>query len=367
MRTKFFTAALCVLLFTSCTHTPDSIKSNKHKADIPDGKDKAVSVSADGVWADINSAYDKKYTKFTLPDIAEVDTSVPEEICTFELEYINKNADENAFKEMLENAEKSIGVSLETEPEAASKNITHDDKNTRIKIRGYSAPYCHFAYNTTDNFDNMQDLKFFDVSENKSTETKEAVDTAADFDNKIYSALGDELTAKPCDVFTFKSQNKKYSDIYFQKFYKGMGIQNVIAGSPDGDYNEDGNSVLALMLNDRATVDENNNIYYFSGPDAFTVKNEKKLDNVISFKSACDILENNLADNMNLEFKDIKLWYEPRGKYLSSEDTDPPENIKCTPKWYFISENTIDGYLHTIEYITVDCQNGDIHVLVNGG
>lgn len=49
-------------------------------------------------------------------------------------------------------------------------------------------------------------------------------------------------------------------------------------------------------------------------------------------KAACDILEENLSDNIHFDFKDIKFRYEPHGRNLIAGDTEPRTNIVCTSK-----------------------------------
>ena len=94
----------------------------------------------------------------------------------------------------------------------------------------------------------------------------------------------------------------------------------------------------------------------------------------IAFKSTCDILESELAENTNFEFDDVKLWYEPRGAIIDLSDSsvstydahDGNKTIKCTPKWYFISDESSEAELHMINYITVDCVTGEIEVFFPG-
>ena len=67
-----------------------------------------------------------------------------------------------------------------------------------------------------------------------------------------------------------------------------------------------------------------------------------------------------------MEFDDVKLWYEPRGTILdaTSEDGfDGTKTIKCTPKWYFISDEE-NGDFHGISYVTVDCVTGEVEVVL---
>ncbi|MEO3155932.1 hypothetical protein ABHC51_11215 [Ruminococcus bicirculans (ex Wegman et al. 2014)] len=88
----------------------------------------------------------------------------------------------------------------------------------------------------------------------------------------------------------------------------------------------------------------------------------EKIDKMLSFKGACDLLEENLADKIDIQFDDVKLMYEPRGE--STEVGESADNICCTPKWYFIIDDKQPTGLHAINYVTVDCVTGEIYVLI---
>ncbi len=76
-------------------------------------------------------------------------------------------------------------------------------------------------------------------------------------------------------------------------------------------------------------------------------------------------MESELAENTNFKFDDVKLWYEPRSSIGVLEEAN--KNIKCTPKWFFISDNEEDsGLHHAINYVTVDCVTGEIEVFFPG-
>ena len=85
---------------------------------------------------------------------------------------------------------------------------------------------------------------------------------------------------------------------------------------------------------------------------------------MISFKGACDLLEENLADKIDIQFDDIVLMYEPRGTSVDMDELNEAENIICTPKWYFIIDDKQPTGLHAINYVTVDCVTGEIYVLI---
>lgn len=342
MTKKLIIASLCVFL-TSCANT-DGVSSNKHKADIPSGTGSGA------------------YSKFTLPDMENIPTV--DELYTFELEYINKNSDENTYRELLQDLETAAGTELGGEPEITKSGITHDGNGIRIRIRGFSAPYCHFHYSAPADLNSKQDIKYVQLADDNSEDIKNCVKSAGDLERNVYSALGDGLTSKPSEAYTFNIDGKKFTEVFFQKYYKGVGIQALTAHSPDPDHNQEGNSVLALYFSYNALMDENNQVYSFSGPDSFIVTNAKKLEDTISFQTACEILEENLSDNIHFDFKDVRLWYEPHGMEPSASDTASLQNIICTPKWYFIVDNIIENDYHSIDYVTVDCQNGEIHVLI---
>ena len=112
------------------------------------------------------------------------------------------------------------------------------------------------------------------------------------------------------------------------------------------------------------------NLNYYVSCDNYTPVKEEPIEKIISFKGACDILEEELASNVSMEFDDVKLWYEPRGTILdaTTEDgLDGSKTTRCTPKWFFISDNEEDsGLHHAINYVTVDCVTGEIEVFFPG-
>lgn len=101
---------------------------------------------------------------------------------------------------------------------------------------------------------------------------------------------------------------------------------------------------------------------YYIGCNAFKVAKAEKIDKMLSFKGACDLLEENLADKIDIQFDDVKLMYEPRGE--STEVGESADNICCTPKWFFIIDDKQPTGLHAINYVTVDCVTGEIYVLI---
>ena len=116
--------------------------------------------------------------------------------------------------------------------------------------------------------------------------------------------------------------------------------------------------------------DINLKLYLYYSCNNYIPLKDEPIDKIISFKGACDILEEELASNVSMEFDDVKLWYEPRGTILdaTSEDGfDGSKTTRCTPKWFFISDNDDDSNLHhAINYVTVDCVTGEIEVFFPG-
>ena len=80
------------------------------------------------------------------------------------------------------------------------------------------------------------------------------------------------------------------------------------------------------------------------------------MEKIISFKGACDLLEENLGDAAHYNFEKVVLMYEPRAD--CSAGVDLP-NIKCRPKWYFMTFSE-DFFFNGMNCFTVDCMTGTI-------
>jgi hypothetical protein len=126
----------------------------------------------------------------------------------------------------------------------------------------------------------------------------------------------------------------------------------------------DGNTLMSAAMQTYIDFDSDFNPEYYIGCDAFKIEKAESVDKMISFKGACDILEEQLADNISLEFDDVELMYEPRGTETGSGESAAATNIVCTPKWYFIIDDKQPNGLHAINYVTVDCITGEIYVLI---
>lgn len=174
--------------------------------------------------------------------------------------------------------------------------------------------------------------------------------------------LGEELDNVVSDGYIITTDSGVGYEIEIQKAYKGIGIQNVFSTNADDTLFVKGNALMTYSMQTYTDLDANFDPEYYIGCNAFKVAKAEKIDKMLSFKGACDLLEENLADKIDIQFDDVKLMYEPRGE--STEVGESADNICCTPKWYFIIDDKQPTGLHAINYVTVDCVTGEIYVLI---
>ena len=186
--------------------------------------------------------------------------------------------------------------------------------------------------------------------------------------NDICSCFGGVFSHSLIDLYIRDYKGKTFYELSLQPIYKNIGIQ-CINSTYNNDYEND-DVILADAFDIRFLYDTNLKLYLYYGCNNYIPVKDEPIDKIISFKGACDILEEELASNVSMEFDDVKLWYEPRGTILdaTSEDGfDGSKTTRCTPKWYFISDNDDDSNLyHAINYVTVDCVTGEVEVFFPG-
>lgn len=198
--------------------------------------------------------------------------------------------------------------------------------------------------------------------ENADSGLLSAADKAKTLADTFSDVLGEELDNVVSDGYIITTDSGVGYEIEIQKAYKGIGIQNVFSTNADDTLFVKGNALMTYSMQTYTDLDANFGPEYYIGCNALKVAKTEKIDKMLSFKGACDLLEENLADKIDIQFDDVKLMYEPRGE--STEVGESADNIRCTPKWYFIIDDKQPTGLHAINYVTVDCVTGEIYVLI---
>lgn len=372
-KTLLATCALSLLLSTSCAETPDSVKSNTHSLNTDT---EASYVSPEQIYNGVDSAYETDYTKFKLPEKDCVNTEIPDGIYNLELSYANSDMDYDVMTSAVEKLNVALSMSIDGTVSVSDGFATLENGGEKIKIEQYSRPYCCWQASETgintanDNVSSTQLIYLNRTS--KSSESgvdeglKKAADSAKSMADNIGEILGDELDNTVTDGYIYSGENG--SDVGYEieigKSYKGVDIQNVISRYADDSAYADGKSLMSIAMQTYVDFDSSMNPEYYVGCNAFKIAKAEPIEKVISFKGACDILEEQLADNVSLEFDDVKLMYEPLGTLADSGESTVAENIVCTPKWYFIIDDNQSDGLHAIDYVTVNCVTGEICVIV---
>ncbi len=361
------------LLLTACTQAPESVKSNNHETkDV----NKAGMVSAENVWNDLDDAYNTEYTKFKLPEKNLIKQEKFDEIYSAKVTYTNVEDDENWYLERIPKFEEAMGATVSGEPEKKKKCCyDHNDENYTVLLTRYGCG--NITLKKLWESTQMSDLvKSCIINRNEDilddNETN-AVKKAEELSKKTNKVFDNEFESVPVFLQESIKNSNTHIRVYLQSYYNGVGIYPASAIYGDSDYTSDSNGRAVMYIKHYADF-KNGELENFNSGNSYKTIDKTKLDNVVSFKSACDILEKELSSNMNMEFDDVKLWYEPRGKELDGtrEDYGEDKDIYLTPKWYFLmydNTNLVNGYSYAyyVYYVTVDCVTGEIHVIMPGG
>ena len=367
MKKQLIIIYLISICLSSCAQTPDSIQSNNHKT----GSDNKYSyVSVEHILDDFDEAFETKYTKFKLPDKSSVIINQPEEICDLELKYVNADKNTKWMKEKLTELANFFDIPNKTQIENVNNENSRfimETADKSVDIILFSNPSYHLKYdlNLTDLI--LKKSEYIDRMNSKDNEEYKAiVDKSVKLANEINNLMDGKLENNPTDLYIQDYNGQKFYELDLQQSYKGLAIQCISPKHPKDGMLLGDNAIMAMSMYSHLLYDSNLNLYFFNGCNNYIPIKEEQIENMISFKGACDILETELAENMTLEFDDVKLWYEPRGTILdaTSEDGfDGSKTIKCTPKWFFVMDEE-DGGWHGISYITVDCSTGEVEVVV---
>ncbi len=361
------------LMISSCADTPDSIKSNTHSTS--DSTQIEVS-DAQGVYSDIDLAYDSSYTKISLPDKESINVQSYDEIDSIELCYINSQLDQEYMTDVVDKLSASFGVLENVQTQTDDYAALRDDEKSRVKIEAFSRPYVRVELEDSDvcNANNgtviKNELVILDQlsdeeKDNVDAGVLEASDKALETAQAVGEIFGDQLEYQVSDAYILYGEDDDVGyEIEIQKCYNGIAIQNLVSPSASASPHSDGAVLMSASMQSYADIDSDGQLLYYIGCDSFTVESITEIEDVITFKGACDILESELSDNVHYDFDSVQLMYEPYG-YEVVDYSEAPKNITCTPKWYFIiNKIEEESGMHMINYITVDVKTGEINVVM---
>ncbi|MGN1114678.1 MAG: hypothetical protein ACI4RC_06100 [Oscillospiraceae bacterium] len=357
-----FAVLTAVCLLTSCTQTPDNITNNNH---ISDEQKNVSYVSVEHILDDFDEAYEQKYTKFSLPKKSSVIINQPEEIDNLELKVINSDNNMAWKQEKVKQLAKILNISTNADVQLKNDSAYIETDKDMVAMDFFSTPY-YCLNGDWEVLEKSEKAIYLNrmKQDNLDKKYKEIIDKSVKISDETTKVLEGCLYNRPADLYIENDNGKKFYELSMQPYYKGMGIQNIEPTySNEGDISGD-NVVFASGFDIRLLYNSDLDLYCFVSGENYTPVKSETIDKIISFKSACDILERDLAPNYSVDFDDVKLWYEPRGQM--SDESNPYDKvgnlpIKCTPKWYFIVDEESDKF-HSISYITVDCVTGDIQV-----
>lgn len=373
-RKKIVTLMLTAVLLTSCTQAPESVKSNNHKAEkVTNYK----TLSSKDAWGDTDEAYKTKYKKFKLPDRSTFSHKDFDGLYDVTLTYVNNEDTDEWYEKHFPEFEKVMGISGSGKPEMIGNNRAGQ------KTYGYTNDNYEIIMGIFNNGD-FVNLKMIQESESdfnskskryilnqneipKGKNISDLINKAEEISLKTDSALEYETENYPAFIQAYGENTFK---IYSQTYYRNVGIECVAVHSVDDDYLEDkdGNSILSSYMQN-FTVFHDGKFQAYYGNFGFKTVEAKNIEKIISFKSACDILEKELSPNMKLKFDEVELWYQPKGKDIDTSQDNygiNDKNITLTPKWYFMINDKTDDHQYAVSYVTVDCQSGEVHVLLPG-
>lgn len=359
--------SVALILLSSCANSPDSIKSNKHESD----KTQVTFVPYDKIYDDFESAYSAGYSKFILPDSSTIKQTIPDGVYNLELAYSNANNSIEWKKDKVLELYSAFNFSFDPIIDADENIALLQVNSEKIKIEPYSRPYISWkesdngVNSVSENITSKNSYYIDHINTNAiPDELNNASSKALSVCEQVNDILGDELEFQVSDGYIIHTSNDVGYEIELRKSYKGIGIQNLISEYSSDSLFVKGNTLMSFAMQTYIDLDSNFSPEYFVGCDAFTVAKADPLNEIISFKGACDILETELADNMSVKFDNVILMYEPRGTLVEAELSTDSQNIICTPKWYFIQDDVEQTGLHSINYITVDCASGAVEVIM---
>ena len=360
------TSIIAVVVLSSCAQTPENIEGANHNIDLKSTN----KVTVDHILDDFDEAFKTEYLKFKLPDKSSVIINQPEGVYDLELKYVNSEKSLEWLKEKVFKLAEIFNVTNGDLKVTKDIRYTIENNVEKVRLSLLSEPNYDLNGDWNPNDIVTNKIEYLDRKKLINPDYKSIIDKYVKCANDINVAFGGVLNHNPMDLYIKDYNSEIFYELSLQPTYKGIGIQCITPTFIPSDIFEGNNALMTMSFDIRFLYDNNFKLYSFVSSNNYTPVKEEVIDKLISFKGACDILEEELASNVRMEFDDVKLWYEPRGTILdaTTEDGfDGSKTTKCTPKWFFISDNEEDsGLHHAINYVTVDCVTGEIEVFFPG-
>lgn len=355
---------LSTALFCSCSGSADDGHSDVKKPD-KENISEAQYVSYLDMLSDFDEAFEQSYTKFKLPENESVKILQPTGIYNLEIQSLGADLTEEWLTTTAEKLAENLGIFDEYEivSEEWEQSILENNICTSLDIltRVYT------IWNDNDDIENpnsFESVEHIYINRLQNDDMPSALVTGIEYfdslSEKCCATTGDALQYAKCYKaihYTFK-ENEWYR-IDLQKSFEGIPIRNMICSKGD-KLESRKDEVVSQYFNPYAILAEDGKPIVLSVSDSYKVLSKEPIDKVISFKSACDLLEKELAPEIDLKFSDVELMYEPVITKTNGTKQGT-EVVKCTPKWYFMIDNP-DDYGYAMYYISVDCATGKITV-----
>lgn len=364
MLKKLILLLVTASLLCSCSSTGTEGNGDAKKPDKENISDTQY-VSYLDMLSDFDEAFEQSYTKFKLPEKESVKILQPTGIYNLEIQSFDADLTEQWHKTTAENLAENLGIFDEYEIVSEEGELSILENNIRTSLHLSSRVYTIWNDNNDiENPNSFESVEHIYINRLQNDDMPSVLVTGIEYfeslSEKCCATTGDMLQPPKCYKaihYTFK--DNEWYRIDLQKSFEGIPIRNMICSK--GDILESRkDEVVSEYFNPYAILAEDGKPIALSVSESYKVLSKEPIDKVISFKSACDLLEKELAPEIDLKFSDVELMYEPVIT-KTNETKQGTEVVKCTPKWYFMIDNP-DDFGDAMYYISVDCATGKITV-----
>lgn len=302
------------------------------------------------VLESVDAAYDTDYKKFTLPPKSALHLTEPEGVYRLTLEIINNQEDKDweaqKSRELLpvfgvESGRPPLGTTIEA---VVSGAYFIDEQRIEQSVTSLSATLP----------DETETLVLSpSVLSAQDEGAKLSVRRCESYDEAARQVLGGELGARAAELYIYRSGDDIGYGIELERSYKGVGLVHLYPLHPTLEQME-GSEALRIWQS-YADFDSEGELVFFNSSPSMRAKRAEALESVVSFKGACDRLEEELAPRAAYEFDDVMLLYDTRADSSGGDLAD----IACRPKWFFVRYSRESSVL-SMQYFTVDCESGEV-------
>jgi hypothetical protein len=173
-------------------------------------------------------------------------------------------------------------------------------------------------------------------------------------------------------IYTEKVDDDTRIDFICSETYEGIPIQyNHSEYAVSDNY---GNLNYWLVAQVSGSVEDDNKFTFVNAGVPYTVVDKTKQENLVPFSKAIEIMENELAENVHLDFVNAELMYcclteQPSFNYTENVDVSETEKLTAEynkqikifePTWCF--EIKSDTLSTTKEYVKINALTGEIYM-----